>query len=165
MKTLKVSLIRKRLILAGGLLLTLWASWHVSKEPPKPKFVAERVVKRLPSKSPAPALVFSLEWPLREDTHPPIADVFNPPAPSIATVVPMPQALPVPIFNYQYIGHLNNGANSFAFLTDAQNRVISVKPGEPVDDHWQFITISSTQLVFRHTSTKIEHTMQIGSLQ
>jgi hypothetical protein len=112
----------------------------------------------------APAL--TLNWPMRSDQQSPVVDLFGQAPPNVPTkTVVAPAVTLAPVFNLTYVGRLDDRDNSHAFLADAQERIIVAKVGQAVDNDWQLTAMDAKQLVFRHTVTGKEHTMQIGTLQ
>lgn len=157
---------RRRLLLWAGLLFTLWATWQVSQDEPAPKVVAERNARHAPAKPAAPVSKLPLIWPVRTDTQAPVTDLFSPAPPAVPVAPPVAPVAPAkPVFKLKYIGHLLAGDNSHAFLADEQDRVITAKVGQAVGDEWQLTAMTDKQLVFRHTPTGQENTLQIGTLQ
>jgi len=95
----------------------------------------------------------------------PITDLFGAPAPVVAVAPPVVAAGPAqPVFKLKYIGHLIAGDNSHAFLADEKDQVSIAKVGQAVGDDWQLAAMTDQQLVFRHTPTGQEHTLQIGTV-
>ncbi len=170
MSDLKKTTLRRRLTLMVGLGLTLWAAWQVSQDEPVAavKLVEQRspVARRVPVKPLVAASVPALVWPVQGSQTVSIVDLFSPVVVPVAKAPPAPPATPAgPVFSYQYIGRLDDGANSHAFLSGAQDQMVVVKAGQPVDSQWQLSSIGSQQLVFRHIATGQEHTLQIGTSQ
>ncbi|MDD5029942.1 MAG: hypothetical protein PHH58_10650 [Rhodoferax sp.] len=158
---------RRRLLLLAGLLLTLWATWQVSQDAPAPSVVAERSTRRAPARPSAPASALPLVWPERAertDAQRPITDLFGPAPPlAVAASAALPAGPAKPEFKLKYIGHLIDGANSHVFLADAQGQVVTAKVGQAVGGDWQLTAMTDQQLVFRHTPTGQENTLQIGT--
>jgi len=167
MKTALSSNRRRRLGLAAGLLLTLWASWQVSQDAPAPPVVSATSARRPAAKpvvvASAPAL--ALVWPERASAQGSITDLFAQAVPAV--VVPASGAVtagpPKPVFKLKYIGHLKAGDNSHAFLADEQGQVSTVKVGQTAGDNWQLSAMTDQQLVFRHTPDGQEHILQMGT--
>jgi len=157
---------RRRLFLFAGLVFTLWAAWQVSQDAPAPKLVSERTARRVPAKPAVSDPVLPLLWPTRSDAELPITDLFSPPPPPVvaATIVAPTGPLP-PVFSLKYIGHLTNGDNRHVFLADDQDRVTTAKVGQTVGNEWLLTAITTSQVVFRHTVTGQERSLQIGTLQ
>ena len=165
-------LLRRRLLIVAGLIFTLWATWQVSQDEAAPTVVAGPAVsnRRAANSKPLPPVpTLALVWPARADPHPPIADLFSlapPVLPVVAAQAPAPPSQPAaPAFNLKYVGSLDQGDNNQAFLADAKDQIVVVKIGQTVDNFWQLTAINAQQLVFRHTATGQEHTLQIGTLQ
>jgi hypothetical protein len=158
--------VRRRLLLLAGLILTLWATWQVGQDAPAPTAVTERTVRRAPAKPAAPTPELPLMWPVRAESQPSITDVFTPiPPAAVALPTVAPVGPPKPVFKLKYIGHLLTAGENHAFLADEQDRVTTAKVGQAVGDDWQLTTMTDKQLVFRHTPTGQENTLQIGTLQ
>jgi hypothetical protein len=161
--------LRRRLLILAGLAFALWASWKVSVEEVPQKIVAERIA---PSRKPAsnkPVAVapsLPLEWPERESVRRAVDDLFSlaPPLP-VGPPAPLQSSPTVPALKLKYVGRLDRGDNGHVFLTDAQDRVISTKVGEPLADGWQLSAADAKHLVFRHIASGQEQTMQIGTVQ
>lgn len=159
--------LRRRLLVLGLLALTLWASWKLSGDDP-PATVTGRatpLAKRSVSKvAPAPAAL-PLEWPRRVDSVQPVTDLFGIPPPLPVGPPAALQAAPtVPTFKLKYVGRLDGSDSAHVFLADAQDQVISVKLGEALPEGWLLKAMDSKQLVFLHTASGQEQTMQIGTL-
>jgi hypothetical protein len=158
---------RKRLLMAA-LLLTLWGVWEVSQEVPVSAVVSERV-ERKTRRPPAPSTVvpqLPLVWPTQPVEVPAVTDMFSPPPPPVVTgPVSDLQTVVTPTFNYKYIGHLVAGDTRDIFLVDPQDRVTTTRVGLAVDNDWQLIAETSTQLTFKHTATRQQITLQIGPTQ
>ena len=161
--------LRRRLLLLAGLLFTLWASWKVGSGDgsDKPATVQPAAAQRRmagPASAAAPAL--PLAWPQPADTRRPVADLFSlplPPAPKAQTVTAAPSP-PSPVFRLKYMGRLDGIGGGSVFLTDATDRVISVKVGQTVGDDGVFAEMDARQLVFRHGPTGQEPKISIGAL-
>lgn len=166
MKATTNSVQRRRLLLAAGLLFTLWATWQVSQDAPAPQPVAASAARRVPAKAAAPSSAPALLWPERAPAQGPITDLFGPAAPVVVAAASSaaPAAPPKPVFKFKYIGHLLAGDNSHAFLADEQDHVSTVKVGQTVGDEWQLSAMTDQQLVFRHSPDGQEHTLQIGTV-
>ncbi len=165
-----VSTVRRRLVLTAGLTFALWAAWQVSQDEPAAnvQLVEQRspTTRRVPAKPLAAASVPALVWPTQGSQVVSMGDLFSPVVvPVTKPPAPPPVAPPGPVFTYKYVGRLDDGVNSHAFLSSAQDQMVVVKAGQPVDSEWQLSTIGSQQLVFRHIATGQEHTLQIGTLQ
>lgn len=161
--------LRRRLLILAGLAFALWGSWKVSVEEVPQKLVAERAApSRRPASSKPVAVAPSLplEWPERESVRRAVDDLFSLPPPlPMGPPVPLRPTSAVPALKLKYVGRLDRGDNGHVFLADAQDRVISAKVGEPLADGWQLSAADAKQLVFRHTASGQEQTMQIGTVQ
>jgi hypothetical protein len=160
--------LRRRLMLFGGLLITLWVTWQVSQNAPEPNTVTARTPRRLANHPVVAVATPPLIWPTRSDAQAPIVDLFSlsPPMVPVKSAAPASVAIPaVPVFSFKFVGRLDGSDNSFIFLADAQDRVVSVKAGQPVDNDWQLSAVEAKQLVFRHIATGQQHILQIGALQ
>ncbi len=166
MKSAPTPLTRRRMLLLAVLLLTLWATWQIGQETPAPKIVAERTARRAPIKPAPPSPVLPLLWSARAEAQPPIIDIFSTAPPTVvASPAVVAAGSPKPVFSLKYIGHLLAEDTSHAFLTDEQDHVIAAKVGQTLGNNWQLTAMTDKQLVFRHTTTGQEQTLQIGTLQ
>ena len=162
--------LRRRLLLLAGLLFTLWASWKVGSGDGTDQSATVEpapVQRRLPGPASAAAPALPLAWPQQPDPRRPVADLFSlplPPAPISQTVTAVPSP-PLPVFRLKYMGRLDGIGAGSVFLTDATDRVISVKVGQAVGDDWVFAAMDARQLVFRHGPTGQEQKISIGALQ
>lgn len=160
---------RRRLLMLALLAFTLWASWKVSTDEAPPTVVAERVgpaQRRTNTKAaPAPAAL-PLEWHRRAESDQPVTDLFGVPPPlPVGPPVALQTAPNLPTLKLKYVGRLDGSDNAHVFLTDAQDRVISAKLGDTLPEGWILAAMDSKQLVFRHTASGQEQTMQIGTPQ
>ena len=161
-------ILRRRLLLAAGLVFALWATWQVSHEEAPDATVAARTApaqRRAATQAPGAAPVFTLDWPARGDTHQSVVDLFSPPAP-----VPLPAAAAnaaavTPVLTLKYIGRLDGADRNHVFLADAQDRLISAKVGDTVAEGWRLTAVNANQLVFSHTATGHEQTLLTGAIQ
>lgn len=157
---------RRRLLLLSGLVFTLWATWQVSQDAPAPTVVSERTARRAPAKPAAPDMALPLLWPTRSDAPQSVTDLFSPPPPPVVAAAIVAPTGPVPpVFSLKYIGHLTNGDNNHVFLADDQDRVTTAKVGQTVGNEWLLTAMTASQVVFRHTITGQERSLQIGILQ
>lgn len=159
----------RRLLMITLLALTLWASWKVSKEDTPLNTVAEQTrpaQRRAVAKAPQVPTALPLEWHRRADHAQPVADLFGiPPVLPMGPPAALQSAPSRPTLNLKYVGRLDRSDNAHVFLTDAQDRVISVKVGDDVPDGWKLASMDSKQLILRHTASGQEQIMQIGTTE
>ncbi len=161
---------QRRLLLLAALLLTLWVTWQVGHEPQDASVVGAPAAsqRRLQPKPAASAAVrLPLQWPDRTDLGPPVADLFNLPAPPPVPQAAMATAMPVlvPPLQVKFMGRLDGIQAGFVFLTDANDRVITAKPGQSLGGGWQLASMDQRQLVFRHEPSGQLQTILIGATQ
>lgn len=158
------ALLRRRALLAAGLIFALWASWKVGDDDTAPKSLSTQTSLRgAKVKTPGPAQTFDLQWPERPQQQETVVDLFAPPPPLPAAA---PPSIPAPpVLGLKYMGRLDDGGNSHAYLADAQNRVFTAKAGEDVADGWRLSAIDSKKLMFRHMATGHEQTISTGAIQ
>ncbi len=160
--------LRRRLVLFLGMAFTLWAAWQVSQNEPAPNIVAERTSpKRIVKKQLTATPNLPLTWPPELAGSPfNVTDIFSPVSPP---ALPKPVAPPpdtvVHQFNLTYFGRLDGTDQHVVFLTDAQEKISTVKVGDWVDGDWQLTTLETNQLVFTQQPSGQTHTLQTGNFQ
>jgi hypothetical protein len=160
--------LRRRLVLFLGMAFTLWAAWQVSQNEPAPNIVAERTSpKRIVQKPPKVTPNLPLTWPADLAGSPVnVTDIFSPVSPP---ALPKPVAPPpdtvVHQFNLTYFGRLDGTDQHVVFLTNAQEKISTVKVGDWVDGDWQLTTLETHQLVFTQQPSGQTHTLQTGNFQ
>ena len=161
-------ILRRRLLLAAGLVFALWSTWQVSQEDASDVAVPARtapVQRRVANQAPGAAPVFTLDWPARVDAHQSVIDLFNPPAPVPTPAATANVAAVTPVLALKYVGRLDGTDHNHVFLADAQDRLITAKVGDAVAQGWRLTAANANQLVFSHTPTGQEQTLVTGAIQ
>ncbi len=163
-------LLRRRLLLAAGLLLTVWLSWKVGTDDGVDKLVAARpATTQRQARQAAPPVQsdFNLTWPSRAEPDKAVSDVFElPPPPARAVSMPQTPAVPVvPPLKLKYMGRLDGADSSHVFLADDKDKVILPAVGQQLADGWRLESMDSKRIVFRHSTSNQEQTMMIEAVQ
>ncbi len=163
-------ILRRRLLLVAGLLLTVWLSWKVGTDDGVDELVAARpATTKRQARQPAPPVRsdFNLTWPSRAEPDKAVSDVFELPLPP-ARAGSMSQVSAVPVvppLKLKYMGRLDGADSSHVFLADDKDKVILAAIGQQLTDGWLLESMDSNRIVFRHSFSNQEQTMMIRAVQ